>query len=178
MSQDHFSDLDHHFMALALREAEDALDAGNYPVGAVLTIDGDLVGQARNSILTDSQSTSHAEQKLLSAHSSLLRGLARDAETHEICLYTTLEPCLMCLGVAVLHRVTSIVVACPDPHGGATNIDAHDIGLFYQAHWPSIRNGLMREDSVDMLITFLKTEVFLSWETMLEEFIRMRQKWT
>ena len=83
----------------------------------------------------------------------------------------------MCLGVAVLHRMTDIVVACPDPHGGATNIDAHDIGLFYQAHWPRIRSGLMREESLDMLITFLKTEVFLSWETMLEAFNRVRQNW-
>ena len=82
MSQERFSEFDHHCMTLALGEAEEALNTGNYPVGAVLTIDGSLVGQARNSILTDSQSTSHAEQKLLSAHSSHLRRLARDDETH------------------------------------------------------------------------------------------------
>lgn len=48
-----FSAHDNEFMSLALYEAEQALDAGDYPVGAVLTINGELVGQARNSILTD-----------------------------------------------------------------------------------------------------------------------------
>jgi tRNA(adenine34) deaminase len=172
-----FDDQDRHFMVLALNEAETAFSSGNYPVGAVLVIDGELVGQAHNSILTDTQSTSHAEHKLLSRHSPLLRQLARDNESHDICLYSTLEPCMMCLGVAVLHRVSRIIVACPDPHGGATGIHVRDVGRFYREHWPLIQTGLMKEQSLDMIIDFLKTETFLSWETMLEEFTHMKRNW-
>ena len=92
-----FSEQDKEFMSLALHEAEQALDAGDYPVGAALVINGEFVGQARNSILTETQTTAHAEHKLLSSHSARLRQLIRETEAYDICLYTTLEPCLMCL---------------------------------------------------------------------------------
>ena len=164
-------------MSLALDEAQGAWAAGNYPVGAVLTVDGELAGRARNSILTDAQSTSHAEHTLLRAQSARLRALARADGNPAICLYTTLEPCLMCLGVALLHRVTRIVIACPDPHGGATGLRPADVGLFYQTHWPVIEVGLMKEASADLIIAFLKTEKFLSWEVMLDEFSKVREGW-
>ena len=173
----HFSGQDIKFMRLALGEAEEALASGNYPVGAVLTVNGDFIGKARNSILTESQTTDHAEHKLLSLHSAQLRQLIRNSSEYDICLYTTLEPCLMCLGVSVLHRVTRIVVACPDPHGGATNINPNRLGCFYGEHWPKIETGLMKEISVDLIIEFLKTEKFLSWEIMLEEFSKMKKIW-
>ncbi len=164
-------------MALALNEAKLAFDSGDYPVGAVLTVDGNLVGQARNSILTEAQSTNHAEQKLLSAHSAQLRQLVRKNEELDICLYTTLEPCLMCLGATVLHRVTRIVISCPDPHGGATKLNPNDLGCFYPTHWPIIEEGLMKEASINLILQFLKTERFLSWETMLEQFLKMQKSW-
>lgn len=172
-----FSEQDKKFMSLALHEAEQALDAGDYPVGAALTINGEFVGQARNSILTETQTTAHAEHKLLSSHSAQLRQLIRETETYDICLYTTLEPCLMCLGVAVLHRVTRIVIACPDPHGGATKVNPKDLGSFYEMHWPSVEVGLMKEAAIDKIIKFLKTEKFLSWETMLASFSEMKASW-
>lgn len=172
-----YNEEDKKFMALALNEAEQAFDAGDYPVGAVLTINGDFIGKAKNSILTETQTTSHAEHKLLSANSAQLRRLIRESTKYDICLYTTLEPCLMCLGVSILHRVTRIVVASPDPHGGAINIDPNDLGVFYGKHWPKIEIGLMKENSADLVMEFIKTEKFLSWEIMLEEFSRMMEKW-
>ena len=172
-----FNEQDKELMSLALYEAEQALHVGDYPVGAALTINGELVGQARNSILTETQTTAHAEQKLLSSNSAQLRQLIREDEAYDICLYTTLEPCLMCLGVAVLHRVTRIVIACPDPHGGATKVNPNDLGSFYEEHWPSIDVGLMKTPAVDMIIKFLKTEKFLSWETMLASFSEMKASW-
>jgi tRNA(adenine34) deaminase len=164
-------------MSLALSEAKGALESGDYPVGAVLTVNGEYIGKARNSILTESQTTSHAEHKLLQAHSIQLRQVVRSGKAYEIVLYTTLEPCLMCLGVAVLHRVTRIVIACPDPHGGATRINPADLGCFYGEHWPKIETGLMKEQSVAMIIEFLKTKKFLSWERMLAEFTKMKNCW-
>jgi tRNA(adenine34) deaminase len=172
-----FTQQDGKFMLLALDEAQHALTTGDYPVGAALAVNGQLIGRARNSILTEAQSTAHAEQKLLSAHSAHLRNLARAGNGDDICLYTTLEPCLMCLGVSLLHRVTRIVVACPDPHGGATGIDPGVLGVFYGDHWPKIESGLMRERSADLIIQFLHSGKFLSWETMLAEFTRMRDGW-
>ncbi len=136
-----FSEQDNKFMSLALHEAEQAFVSGDYPVGAVLTINGDFFGKARNSIFTETQPAAHAEQNLLNSISNQLRQKIRKKGNFEICLYTTLEPCLMCLGVVILHRVTRIVVACPDPHGGATNINPKNLGCFYAEHWPNIETG-------------------------------------
>lgn len=177
MENTHFSEQDKKFMAIALHEAEQALTSGDYPVGAVLTINGVFFGKARNSIFTETQPAAHAEQNLLSSISSQLREKIRASSKYDICLYTTLEPCLMCLGVAILYRVTRIVVACPDPHGGATNINPSDLGCFYAEYWPNIEQGLMKEVSVDLIIKFLRTEKFLSWEIMLEEFSKMKKAW-
>jgi tRNA(adenine34) deaminase len=172
-----FGKQDKEFMSLALKEAERALDMGDYPVGAVLTVNDEFVDQARNSILTDAQTTAHAEQKLLRSNSAQLRRLIRENKAQDICLYTTLEPCLMCLGVAVLHRVRRIVIASPDPHGGATKINPNEMGSFYAAYWPRIEAGLMKEEAADLIIEFLKTEKLVSWRKMLDSFLKMKQSW-
>jgi tRNA(adenine34) deaminase len=177
MEKSLFNEQDKTFMSLALSEAQQALESGDYPVGAVLVINGEYNGKARNSILSETQTTAHAEHKLLSSNSAQLRQKVRGSQDYKIVLYTTLEPCLMCLGVAVLHRVTRIVIACPDPHGGATKLNPDDLGCFYAEHWPKIEVGLMKAKSFDLIIQFLKTKKFLSWETMLAEFIKMNAKW-
>lgn len=177
MENTHFSEEDKRFMSLALDEAEQALASGDYPVGAVLPIDGVLFGKARNSIFTESQPAAHAEQKLLNSISTELRKKIRKEADYDICLYTTLEPCLMCLGVVILNRVTRIVISCPDPHGGATNINPDNLGSFYADHWPIIEIGLMKEIAVNRIIKFLKTEKFMSWDRMLTEFSKMKKGW-
>jgi hypothetical protein len=83
----------------------------------------------------------------------------------------------MCLGFAILHRVSQIIIACPDPHGGTTNLDPVDLGSFYPKQWPIIRTGLLKEELCGLIIEFLKTEKFLSWETMLKEFTEVRKRW-
>ncbi|MBN1877046.1 MAG: nucleoside deaminase [Anaerolineae bacterium] len=177
MDDTQFSEQDREYMSLALEEASRALEAGDYPVGAVLTVDGELWGQARNSILTGTQLDAHAEHKLLYMHSAELYGLIRSKQDHDVCLYTTLEPCLMCMGYTVFHRVSRVVVACPDPHGGATNIDPSRLGSFYVEIWPDVRMGLYKEASSDLIIEFLKMEKFISWEKMLADFTEMKRGW-
>ena len=177
MDNTQFNEQEKGYMSLALEEARLALAVGDYPIGAALTVNGELWGQARNSIFTEAQSTAHAEHKLLHTYSARLRSLLRSRQNYDVCLYTTLEPCLMCLGVAVLHRVSRIVVACPDPHGGATNLNPIHLGSFYAKWWPVIRTGLFKEVSCELIIEFLKTEKLLSWETMLKEFSEMKRDW-
>lgn len=46
-------------------------------------------------------------------------------------IYTTLEPCIMCLGTLVMSRVNRIVFACPDPLGGATSINKNTLSTYY-----------------------------------------------
>jgi tRNA(adenine34) deaminase len=164
-------------MQRALQEAQAAFEAGDYPVGAVLTVEGELFATARNSLFTDGRTTAHAEHNLIATHSAELRRLIRSRPGMQTCLYTTLEPCLMCLGIAVLHRISRIVVACPDPNGGTTSLDISTLGSVYRRWWPAIEIGLYGEESCQLIEQFLKTEKFLMWESMLQEFQQMRRQW-
>lgn len=172
-----YSDADKHCMSLALQEAQAALTAGDYPVGAALTVNGAVWATARNSLFTDGRTTAHAEHNLISKLSSRLRAKLLEAPDTTVCLYTTLEPCLMCLGIAVLHRISRIVIACPDPNGGTTNLTLSSLGSVYQRWWPTIQIGLDKEQACDLILTFLKTKKFRSWESMLNEFQTMKETW-
>src|SRR3989344_3216536 len=109
-----FSEEDHAFMEIAIKEAEISLDEGNFPVGAVLVVDDKLIGKDRNSIYSNKNWTSHAEMKLLSKYSSLIKEHVKNKNS-VVTLYMSLEPCLMCFGASVLNRISRIVYACPDP---------------------------------------------------------------
>jgi tRNA(adenine34) deaminase len=165
-------------MKRALQEAQRAFETGDYPVGAVLTINGTLFATARNSLFTDGRTTAHAEHNLVATHSADLRMLLLSQPNTQTCLYTTLEPCLMCLGISVLHRISRIVVGCPDPNGGTTTLDVATLGSVYRRWWPTIDVGLYREESCLLIEQFLATEKFLMWQTMLTEFQQMRQQWS
>lgn len=178
MSELLFDEADQHFMSLALLEAQAALAGGDFPVGAVLAVNGELWGKDRNSLFTDVQATSHAEHKLFYAHSQRLRQRRLEKGAGVVCLYTTLEPCLMCLGIAVMHRVDRIIVGCPDPTGGTTNLDPASLGSVYTNWWPKIQVGLYREESCRLVIESLKTGKFMRWESLLSEFTALQHSWS
>ena len=172
-----FSADDRRWMTLALHQAEAALSAGDYPVGATLTINNQLLGTAHNSLFSDARTTAHAEHNLLTEHSAYLRETMLAAPDTHLCLYTTLEPCLMCLGTAVLHRVSRIVIACPNPNGGTTNLNITSLGSVYTRLWPTIDIGLYRVESCRLIIQFLQTKKFQTWKTMLAEFQQFQSQW-
>ncbi len=108
-------DLDRNFMQLALREAEIAFDAGEVPVGAVVVVNGALIGRGHNQVEQLSDPTAHAEMIAITAaaqHFESWRLL--DAE-----IYCTLEPCAMCAGAIVLARISRLVFGARDPKFGA-----------------------------------------------------------
>ncbi len=96
-------------MRVALREAELAGEAGELPIGAVLVVDGAIVarGRARHQELRSQ--LAHAElQALLGGGEALWRDYARGV------LVSTMEPCPMCLGAAVMADIPHIVFAAHD----------------------------------------------------------------
>ena len=157
-------------MGLALEQAKLALVAGDFPVGTALVQDGELLGVGRNSLFSDNRIDAHAEHNVLTRLSSQLRTNNRGKSGYTLTLYTTLEPCLMCLGTAIMHRVNRIVIACPDPTGGTMNINRDDLGSIYQNIWASFEIGLQREASYDLIVEFLKAEKFIAWQDMLAQF--------
>ncbi len=166
-----FNEQDKNFMSVAIKEAEQAFDSGGYPVGAVLTVNGTFIGKCGSTTITE-DFTEHAAFRLLLQNGVLLRQVIKKSSgKYNICLYLTLEPCLMCMGATILHHVTRIVVACPNPHMGATGINLSQIGSFYSKHLPKIETGLMKKESFKLLSEFFKTGKFDSQEKILKEFV-------
>jgi tRNA(adenine34) deaminase len=108
--------LDHEtFMRLALAQAALGQAAGEVPVGAIVVLDGEVMGRGYNHPIGASDPTAHAE--ILA-----LREAGRARGNYRLpgaTLYATVEPCLMCVGAIVHARVATVVYGVADPKGGA-----------------------------------------------------------
>ncbi len=142
------------FMLIAVSEAKKAMSEGNVPVGAVLVIDGVLVGVSHNHNNTDKTYNAHAESTLIAKCATAIRAAADQGKT--ILLYTTWEPCIMCFGASVLNRITKIVYACPEPWGGTSHLSPTVINKKYAGHWPKVERGLYCIESYSLLYEFMK----------------------
>jgi tRNA(adenine34) deaminase len=110
------NDLD--FLRRAVQLAQEAHRAGNLPIGAVIVLDGQVVAEGKNAIWVPQLNPGrHAEIEALAAVPAQLWGRAR-----EMTLYSTLEPCLMCLSTMLVHRLGRVVYGSRDNHGGASPV--------------------------------------------------------
>lgn len=106
-------------MELALREAELAFEESEVPVGAVVVLDGKVIGRGHNRTIALHDATAHAEIIALSAAYEHFN----DWRLENCYLFSTLEPCVMCAGATVLSRVKTIVYGAKDPKfGGCDSI--------------------------------------------------------
>jgi tRNA(adenine34) deaminase len=111
-------------MREALAEAARAMEAGEVPVGAVVVLDGRVVGRGFNQPISATDPTAHAEIVAL-------RDAARTHGNYRLTgstLYVTIEPCLMCVGAMVHARVGTIVYGALEPKAGAlvSSCQAHE----------------------------------------------------
>ncbi len=103
------------YMEIAMREAEQAFEKGEVPVGAVVVFENRIIGRGHNQTEGLHDATAHAEMIALSA----AYGHVGDWRLENCYLFSTLEPCAMCAGAAVLSRVDTIVYGASDPKFGA-----------------------------------------------------------
>ena len=106
-----FDALDHeYFMQQALQEAELAYQEGERPIGAVIVHEGRVIGRGRAQHRRRKSEIAHAEMNALLQAEQYIQ-----AHTHGDCvLYTTVEPCVMCLGAIVMSDIDHIVYALAD----------------------------------------------------------------
>ncbi len=102
-------------MREALREAEKAYRKQEVPIGAVIVLDGHIIGRGHNLIETLQDATAHAEMLAINAASRS----QRTWRLNDSILYTTLEPCAMCTGAILLARISHLVFGARDPRYGA-----------------------------------------------------------
>lgn len=95
------------FARQAIELARQAKAAGNHPFGALLVLDGEVAASAQNTVFTDRDPTAHAETNLVS---HAIHQLSPDMIRRSV-LYTSCEPCAMCVGKIYWAGIRSIVYA-------------------------------------------------------------------
>ncbi|MDB4970677.1 MAG: putative tRNA specific adenosine deaminase [Myxococcales bacterium] len=103
------------YMREAMAEAAEAAALGEVPVGAVIVVDGKIVGRGGNRRESAADPTAHAEMIAIRQASQAVGGWRLVGAT----LYVTQEPCPMCAGAIVNARVERVVYGCDNPKAGA-----------------------------------------------------------
>ncbi len=151
MSDVHFS-RDFYFMRLALREAEYATRHGDVPIGAVVVLDGEVIGAAGNERELRQSPVAHAEMLAIEQAAARM-GSWRLLNT---VLYVTLEPCPMCAGAIVQARIPRLVYGAADEKAGAA-------GTLYNIcqddrlnHCLDMTSGVLADESAALLRQFFQ----------------------
>ena len=139
-------------MALALREAEEAFEIGEVPVGAVVVFEDRVVGRGFNQTERLHDATAHAEMIALSAAYNHFG----DWRLENCRLFSTLEPCAMCAGAAMLSRIDTIVYGAADPKFGACGSILDIPGEERFNHHIQVISGVMAEEISAMMKTFFQ----------------------
>ncbi len=141
---------DEHFMRLALREAERALEHDDVPVGCVIAREGELIAAAANERELRADPTAHCEILAIREAAATV-GSWRLAD---VVIYVTLEPCAMCAGAMVLGRVPRVVYGAEDPKAGAAGSVLEVLSEPRLNHRPEVGGGLLAEESAQLLRAF------------------------
>ena len=112
-----FTEADEHYMTMALQFAQNALESGDVPVGAIIVRDktGEIIATGHNTQERDRTSIGHAEINAVQAACEAMG----DWRLSGCTLYVTLEPCPMCAGALLHSRISRIIYGASDPTVGA-----------------------------------------------------------
>jgi len=141
---------DSEYMQLAIEQARAAAVRGEVPIGAIVVLEGHVVGAAGNRTITDCDPTAHAEIVAL-------RAAAMAAGNYRLTgadLYVTIEPCAMCAGALVQARIARLIYGADDAKGGAvrTCLQVLDAGALN--HRVAVTPGVLADESVALLQSF------------------------
>ena len=137
-------------MRRALELAAEAAAGGEVPVGAVVTLNGEIVAEARNAMRGTLDPTAHAEIVAIRAAAERLGQSRLDGCT----LWVTLEPCAMCAAAIGLARVSKVRFGAEDPKGGGV---VHGPRIFAQRtchHRPDVLGGIGEGEAATLLKAF------------------------
>jgi tRNA(adenine34) deaminase len=140
------------WMRQALALAARAGESGEVPVGALVVVDGQVVGEGWNQPIATSDPTAHAEIVAMRAAARHVKNYRLSGAT----LVVTVEPCLMCVGAMVHARIGTVVYGAPEPRAGALGsaIAAHETpGL---NHKLTAVGGVLADDCRALIQRFFK----------------------
>lgn len=144
--------IDEAFMAEALELAFEGSRLNEVPVGALVVLNGVVVGRGYNQPISQQDPTAHAEIVAL-------RNAARTVGNYRLpgaTLYVTVEPCAMCAGAIQHARIARVVFGASEPKTGACG---SVVDLFAEArlnHHAEVEGGLMAEESAALIGAFFQ----------------------
>jgi tRNA(adenine34) deaminase len=141
-----------HFMALALREAEEAFEQNEVPIGAIIVHNNRVIGRGYNRTEALHDATAHAEMMALSAAFNYFG----DWRLEDSWLFSTIEPCTMCAGAASLARVGTIVYGAPDPKFGACGSIFDVPNEKKLNHRIQVYRGILAEQAIELMQSFFR----------------------
>ncbi len=140
---------DRKWMALALTQAEKAMENGEIPVGAVVVKDGILLGAGHNIREKEHSPSGHAEIVAMERAAKALG----DWHLNGCTLYVTREPCVMCTGACIQARLSRIVFGAYDPKAGCCG-SVTDLTALHLDSEPDIFGGIMEKECEALLERF------------------------
>jgi tRNA(adenine34) deaminase len=137
-------------MRRALDLAAEAAEAGEVPVGAVVTLGEEIIAEARNAMRGSADPTAHAEMVAIRTAAERLGSSRLDQCT----LWVTLEPCAMCAAAMAVARIARLRFGAEDPKGGGV---IHGARIFAQPtchHRPDVLGGIGEAEAAALLREF------------------------
>ena len=139
-------------MAGALEEASRARDAGEVPIGAVVLIDGAIVGRGFNQPISSGDPTAHAEIVAIRAAARAVGNYRLTGAT----LCVTIEPCLMCVGALVHARIGTLVYGAAEPKTGAVTSTLRGAELPGLNHRVEVVGGIREAACRELIQAFFR----------------------
>jgi tRNA(adenine34) deaminase len=160
------------YMHRAIMMAAKGMNNGEFPIGALIVHDGNILTDNYTQEQTQHRRIVHAEFLVLNAVDQLQPS---SVERSEMVLFTTLEPCIMCLGAAMTFGIRTIYYALESPIDGASKLIPHYFAneehhLSYSL--PTIQGDILREQSIELFkqyITIHPNDGAIKWTKMLLE---------
>jgi len=140
------------YMRLALREAEKAVGWDEVPVGAVVVLNGKVIGRGHNLTRRKSDPTAHAE---IVAMRMAAKNIGNDRIVGAE-LYCTLEPCAMCAGAMVHARIAGLIYGTEDPKAGACGSVLRVIPNRKLNHRPYVVKDVLATEAREILQSFFR----------------------
>lgn len=165
MSQEEVED--NRFMAIAIDAARKAAEGGCFPVGAAVVLGGKLLAVSDRD--DGDFHCGHAEVL------ALRRALAgqRIRRSEGLTIYSTLEPCVMCLGTILHCPIARLIYSLEDPWGGATSLLPSLSIRRHLGKVPHIRGGVLRNLSKDLLRAYFANTQEPIWRDKSNPLVQM-----
>ncbi len=137
-------------MRLALREASEALEHDDVPIGAVVVKEGEVVGAGGNERELRGDATAHAEILAIREAGRNLGGWRLPG----CVLYVTIEPCAMCASATIWARMNRVIYGAPDPKTGAAGSIVDLYSEKRLNHHTEVVGGLLADECAALLQSF------------------------